>query len=86
MDYGARREKRWIRGISEVSNLRSGKTVLSNCVEDRNTGPEYPRSARCSSKEKWGLKRTIVDKLYADVRVQLCAAVEVLADVVVALC
>ena len=79
--------KGWIRGISEVSNLRSGKTVLSNCVErDRKTGPEYPRSVRCSSKEKWGFERTIVDKLYADVRVQLCAAVEVLADVVVVLC
>jgi hypothetical protein len=33
MDYEARREKRWIRGISEMSNLRSGKTVLGECVE-----------------------------------------------------
>jgi len=37
-------------------------------------------------KRKVGFERTIVDKLYADVRVQLCAAVEVFADVVVVLC
>ncbi len=74
-----------MRGISEVSNSGTGKTVLGitwSRIEEM--APECPANAWTRLPKKMGSERPKVDTLYVDVRVQLCEVVDAL--VVVVLC
>jgi hypothetical protein len=71
------------RGISEVSNLRTEKTVLCFGLKKGPRERRIVRAGLCNS-EKTGSEESVIDDLYLDARVQLCRVVDVL--VVVVLC
>jgi len=86
MNYESWIERRWMRGISERSNLRTRNTVLRLTWKWIGISVQSVMRHDKSLLKKMGSEWLFFHKLYVDVRVQLCAVVEALVVVVVVLC